>query len=116
MVAPVVGLERGGGEQGTGPGEWRDMAGMGGLSVLLSYLEAKERSEIEHLRRFERRGLTACHGSSSHGVLSRHSPVAKKLRSWTSFGGAFTCKLLPLTRGRAWWWLIAIVWCCRMPR
>jgi hypothetical protein len=55
MVAPAVGLERGGGEQGTGPGERHDMAGMGGLSALLSYLEAKERSKIEHLRWFERR-------------------------------------------------------------
>jgi hypothetical protein len=50
MVAPAVGLEQGGGEQGTGPRERHDMAGMGGrLSVVLSYLEAKERSTIEHL-------------------------------------------------------------------
>jgi hypothetical protein len=52
MVAPAVGPERGGGEQGMGPGERRDMAGTGGrLSVVLSYLEVEEWSEIEHLRR-----------------------------------------------------------------
>jgi hypothetical protein len=59
MVAPAVGPEQGGGEQGTGPGERRGMAGTGGrLSVVLSYLEAEEWSEIEHLHRFKRCGPT----------------------------------------------------------